>query len=525
MMPGGGGASPTASIGTSVPPAHRRRMRPSSSLRSGRLTTASIRPCSRLDSARPKSRGQRLARRLLHDARAGEREQRVGLGDRRSRRARRTRRSRRPWSDGRAPRRRARRTRAADRRRTTVFAICMSASTFSCMRAPPEAATETSGMPRSAATSLARVKISPTTLPIEPPMNAKSMRAEHAGHALDRGGAGDHRVAEPRGHLGLAQALGVRAQIGERERIGRAERPPRADGSCRDRRAARRAPRLRRGNGGRRRVQTRSSGAQLVLAVVRLADRAGVRDASFARAGGCSRAGSSRSTSTWMSSGSSWLATGAPPGPRTAAGPMRTLVDRRCRHPSAPLGSSRMPARVNFTRRGRGLRRRRRAGTGRAARGQAPARDRRGRDSRGRDAALDPHRRRRARRALQHAAQGVRRARGAGLRDDAPRLGHRRARARRRGRGRRARASPTARSRARAARARMRNSWRWRSWPVPERAQRTARAAPARTPIQAAARRGARRRAATHGAARPARAHARRRCCRPTSCAARTSGS
>ena len=43
------------------------------------------------------------------------------------------------------------------------------------MRAPPEAATETSGIPRSAATSLARVKTSPTTLPIEPPMKAKSM--------------------------------------------------------------------------------------------------------------------------------------------------------------------------------------------------------------------------------------------------------------------------------------------------------------------------------------------------------------
>ena len=43
------------------------------------------------------------------------------------------------------------------------------------MRAPPEDVTETSGMPRSAATSLARVKISPTTLPIEPPMNEKSI--------------------------------------------------------------------------------------------------------------------------------------------------------------------------------------------------------------------------------------------------------------------------------------------------------------------------------------------------------------
>ena len=57
MMPGGGAVSPSSSIGTSVPPAHSRRMRPSSSFRSGRLTTASMRPCSRLDSARPKSSG------------------------------------------------------------------------------------------------------------------------------------------------------------------------------------------------------------------------------------------------------------------------------------------------------------------------------------------------------------------------------------------------------------------------------------------------------------------------------------
>ena len=64
----------------------------------------------------------------------------------------------------------------------TVLAICISASTFSCMRAPPEAATETRGMPRSAATSLARVNISPTTLPIEPPMNAKSI--VHSTHGM-----------------------------------------------------------------------------------------------------------------------------------------------------------------------------------------------------------------------------------------------------------------------------------------------------------------------------------------------------
>jgi hypothetical protein len=45
------------------------------------------------------------------------------------------------------------------------------------MRAPPEAVTETSGTPRSAALSQARANFSPTTLPIDPPMNEKSITA------------------------------------------------------------------------------------------------------------------------------------------------------------------------------------------------------------------------------------------------------------------------------------------------------------------------------------------------------------
>src|SRR4029079_10930537 len=120
---------------------------------------------------------------------------------------------------------------------------------------------------------------------------------------------------------------------------------------------------------------------------------------------------------------------------------MRTLVD--CLHLSAPLGSSRMPARVNFTDAGVAfdadgalapaaqlvakLRLALAAGAlpeGGTAPAHAPARERQGGDSRGPDAAVDPHGRRRARRALQHAPQGLCRTRGAGLRDDAPRLGH-----------------------------------------------------------------------------------------------------
>ena len=58
-----------------------------------------------------------------------------------------------------------------------VFGSCMSARMPSCMRAPPELVTLTSGIPVSAAASQARENFSPTTLPIEPPMNAKSMTA------------------------------------------------------------------------------------------------------------------------------------------------------------------------------------------------------------------------------------------------------------------------------------------------------------------------------------------------------------
>ncbi len=48
------------------------------------------------------------------------------------------------------------------------------------MRAPPELVTLTSGMPCSAAESHARENFSPTTLPIEPPMKAKSITASIA---------------------------------------------------------------------------------------------------------------------------------------------------------------------------------------------------------------------------------------------------------------------------------------------------------------------------------------------------------
>ena len=51
----------------------------------------------------------------------------------------------------------------------------MSASVPSCIRAPPEALTTMSGTRAARACSAARVTFSPTTAPIEPPMNPKSM--------------------------------------------------------------------------------------------------------------------------------------------------------------------------------------------------------------------------------------------------------------------------------------------------------------------------------------------------------------
>ncbi len=56
-----------------------------------------------------------------------------------------------------------------------VLASCMSASVPSCIRAPPDALTISSGTRAARACSAARVTFSPTTAPIEPPMNPKSM--------------------------------------------------------------------------------------------------------------------------------------------------------------------------------------------------------------------------------------------------------------------------------------------------------------------------------------------------------------
>jgi hypothetical protein len=55
-----------------------------------------------------------------------------------------------------------------------VLAICMSDSTPSCMRAPPEAENTMAAVRRSRARSNTRVTFSPATEPIDPPMNSNT---------------------------------------------------------------------------------------------------------------------------------------------------------------------------------------------------------------------------------------------------------------------------------------------------------------------------------------------------------------
>lgn len=63
-----------------------------------------------------------------------------------------------------------------------VFAICMRLRMPSCILAPPELHTLTTGSPSPAANSAHRQKRSPTTLPMLPPMKLKSMTASR--HSL-----------------------------------------------------------------------------------------------------------------------------------------------------------------------------------------------------------------------------------------------------------------------------------------------------------------------------------------------------
>ena len=106
-------------------------------------------------------------------------------------------------------------------------------------------------------------------------MNAKSMLQSTQGMPSIVAAAGDHGIAQARRHLGLAQPLGVGPQIGERERVGGAQ-------SLRDRdEAAGIGQLLDALLGTDREVMAAHAAdpqqlAQLVLAVMRVADRARV---------------------------------------------------------------------------------------------------------------------------------------------------------------------------------------------------------------------------------------------------------
>ncbi len=152
----------------------RRSKATSSSLRSGRATTRSMNPCSYRNSERWKPGGSSWAivpaetrdpanpirasgsARLMSPTAANEAKTPPVVGSDRT----------------------LRNGTPALRRRSiaaSVLASCISANVPSCIRAPPDALTTTSGTRDSRAYSAARVTFSPTTAPIDPPMNPKSM--------------------------------------------------------------------------------------------------------------------------------------------------------------------------------------------------------------------------------------------------------------------------------------------------------------------------------------------------------------
>ena len=104
-----------------------------------------------------------------------------------------------------------------------VLASCISASVPSCIRAPPDADTMISGTRSARAASAARVTFSPTTAPIEPPMNPKSMTQIATRAALDAAGPPDRGVPQARRELRGGDAVGVRLLVDEPERVADCE--------------------------------------------------------------------------------------------------------------------------------------------------------------------------------------------------------------------------------------------------------------------------------------------------------------
>ena len=101
-----------------------------------------------------------------------------------------------------------------------VLAICMRESTPSCIRAPPDVQTSTSGIFLSCERRASRAIFSPTTEPIEPPMKAKFMTPRWSGSPSSLAAAGIDGVGVARLLPGRGQAIGV---VLEMQRVGGAE--------------------------------------------------------------------------------------------------------------------------------------------------------------------------------------------------------------------------------------------------------------------------------------------------------------
>ncbi len=114
----------------------------------------------------------------------------------------------------------------------SVLASCIKASVPSCIRAPPEALTTMSGSRDSSAASAARVTFSPTTAPIEPPMNPKSITQIGDGSTVDGGGPPDRGVAHPGRGLGRLEAVRVRLLVDEAETVDGCEARVALDPAC-----------------------------------------------------------------------------------------------------------------------------------------------------------------------------------------------------------------------------------------------------------------------------------------------------
>ena len=130
---------------------------------------------------------------------------------------------------------------------TTVFAICIRERMPSCIRAPPDADTTTSGHASSTAAATSRPKRSPTTEPMEPPRNRKSMTPSATRRAPHGAEAGEQRLGEPGLRLGFGHSVRCRREIEEVERVGRRRSAATSSQAAADRPAA---PRGRAPTGG-----------------------------------------------------------------------------------------------------------------------------------------------------------------------------------------------------------------------------------------------------------------------------------